>query len=513
LVGNTTTGGRVVVVFGLVVGVGRGFDGGFVDGGLVGAGPGAGAVVGVGGGGGFVGAVVGAVVGGGGDVVGGGCWGTVGGGVGGVTVSVVVGSGLSVGSCWAPAVPVTPSAASAHSVNTMPRATVRNPITDTPRRPSGMPTRTGGSVPCAAGASTPRGRTDARLSHYREVVALSYEALAAADDAGLYYVSDLQPGITRRRRGRGWSYHRPDGSAIEDEAERARISAIAVPPAWTDVWISPIADGHIQATGRDAKGRKQYRYHQRWREVRDSTKYHRLSDFGTALPGIRRRLERDLTRRGLPLNKVLAAVVSLLDVTLVRIGNEEYAEQNDSFGLTTLQDGHAEVHGSKVAFDFRAKSGVDQDVDFTDRRLARIVQQCQDLPGEDLFQYLDDAGEVCDVTSTHVNEYLRAMTDATFTAKDFRTWGGTVVAAKALVELGPPASKAAAKRNFLAAVDAAADKLGNTRSVARASYVHPRINDAYLDGSLAEAWGRSRDRTRFDKCEVAVLTVLKSHAA
>jgi DNA topoisomerase-1 len=344
-------------------------------------------------------------------------------------------------------------------------------------------------------------------------VALSAEALAAADDAGLYYVSDLQPGITRRRRGRGWSYHRPDGSTIEDEGERARIAAIAVPPAWTDVWISPIADGHIQATGRDAKGRKQYRYHQRWREVRDSTKYHRLSDFGTALPEIRERLDDDLTRRGLPLNKVLAAVVRLLDVTMIRIGNEEYAEQNESFGLTTLQDDHASIEGSLITFDFRAKSGIEQEVDFRDRRLAGIVQACQDLPGEDLFQYLDDAGEVCDVNSTHVNEYLRAMTGATFTAKDFRTWGGTVVAAEALVDIGPPTSKTAAKRNFLAAVDVAAERLGNTRSVARASYVHPRINDAYLDGSLVEAWEKAEDAPRFSQCEGAVLTVLKSHSA
>jgi DNA topoisomerase-1 len=344
-------------------------------------------------------------------------------------------------------------------------------------------------------------------------VALSAESLAAADDAGLYYVSDLQPGITRRRRGRGWSYHRPDGSVIEDEAERARIASIAVPPAWTDVWISPIADGHIQATGRDAKGRKQYRYHARWREVRDSTKYHRLSDFGAALPDLRERLDEDLGRRGLPLNKVLAAVVTLLDSTLIRIGNEEYAEQNESYGLTTLQDDHADIQGSKVVFDFRGKSGIERKVPHSDRRLARIVKACQDLPGEDLFQYLDDAGEVCDVTSTHVNEYLRAMTDATFTAKDFRTWGGTVTAAETLVDLGPPTSKTAAKRNFLAAVDRAAEDLGNTRSVARASYVHPRINDAYLDGSLAEAWGKAKDAPRFNKCEGAVLTVLKSHSA
>jgi DNA topoisomerase I len=343
-------------------------------------------------------------------------------------------------------------------------------------------------------------------------MAMTDEALSAADDAGLYYVTDVSPGITRRRRGSGFSYLRPDGTPV-GKAERDRIAAIAIPPAWTDVWISPRPDGHILATGRDDRGRKQYRYHPRWREIRDGTKYHRLSDFGDALPALRERIDEDLGRTGLPLGKVVAAVVHLLDDTLIRIGNEEYAEQNESFGLTTLQDDHASVDGSVVAFDFRAKSGIEQEVDFRDRRLARIVQQCQDLPGEDLFQYLDDAGAVCDVTSTHVNEYLRAMTDATFTAKDFRTWGGTVLAAEALVEVGPPKSKTAAKRNFLAAVDAAADRLGNTRSVARASYVHPRINDAYLDGSLEEAWGTAKAAPRFSQCESAVLTVLKSHSA
>ena len=335
----------------------------------------------------------------------------------------------------------------------------------------------------------------------------------AAETAGLTYVSDEGPGIRRRKIGKGFAYIGPGGRKIEDEATLRRIRALAIPPAYTDVWICPKGNGHIQATGRDAKGRKQYRYHARWREVRDSTKYHRLSDFGAALPDLRERLDEDLARRGLPLNKVLAAVVTLLDSTLIRIGNEEYAEQNESYGLTTLQDDHADIQGSMVTFDFRGKSGIERKVPHSDRRLARIVKACQDLPGEDLFQYLDDAGEVCDVTSTHVNEYLRAMTDATFTAKDFRTWGGTVTAAETLVDLGPPTSKTAAKRNFLAAVDRAAEDLGNTRSVARASYVHPRINDAYLDGSLAEAWGKAKDAPRFNKCEGAVLTVLKSHSA
>lgn len=338
------------------------------------------------------------------------------------------------------------------------------------------------------------------------------DALAAADDAGLYYVSDEQPGITRRRRGRGWSYSGPGGTTV-DEDERARIAALAIPPAWTDVWISPVADGHIQATGRDAKARKQYRYHDRWREVRDSTKYHRLSDFGAALPDIRARLDEDLGRRGLPLNKVLAAVVRLLDESLIRIGNEEYAEENESFGLTTLQDEHADVGREKVVFEFRGKSGQDQEVELRDRQLARIVKACQDLPGEDLFQFLDDAGQVADVTSTHVNEYLRALTGATFTAKDFRTWGGTVTAACHLIELGPADTKAAVKKNVLEAVDAAADKLGNTRTVARTSYVHPRIGDAYEDGRLFECWKKARASNRFSRGEGAVLDVLRERAA
>jgi DNA topoisomerase-1 len=239
------------------------------------------------------------------------------------------------------------------------------------------------------------------------------------------------------------------------KAERARIATIAIPPAWTEVWISPRADGHILATGRDARGRKQYRYHPRWREIRDGTKYHRLSDFGEALPDLRRLIEDDLARPGLPEGKVVAAVVHLLDDTLIRVGNEEYAEQNESYGLTTLRDDHATVDGTKVVFDFKAKSAFEQQVELRDARLARMVRRCQELPGEDLFQYQDDAGRVVDLTSTAVNEYLRALTGATFTAKDFRTWGGTVTAAEALVELGPPATAGDAKANVLAAVDAA----------------------------------------------------------
>ena len=335
-----------------------------------------------------------------------------------------------------------------------------------------------------------------------------YQALSAADDAGLFHVSDARPGIRRVRRGKGFSYVLPDGSTA-DPPVRERIAAIAIPPAWTDVWICPRPDGHILATGRDARGRKQYRYHPRWREVRDGDKYDRLARFGRSLPGIRAQLEDDLARRGLVEEKVLAAVVSLLDESLIRVGNDEYAEQNDSYGLTTIEGGHVAVHGASVHFEFRAKSGVEQSVSVSDKRLARLVRQCQDLPGEDLFAFTDDSGRVVDVTSTHVNEYLRSVTGDTFTAKDFRTWGGTVVAAEALAGLGPARTDREGEANVIAAIDTAALALGNTRAVARACYVHPGVTDAYRDGSLAEAWRQARSRPRFRRPEAAVLTVVE----
>jgi len=334
------------------------------------------------------------------------------------------------------------------------------------------------------------------------------DALVAADEAGLYYVNDARPGITRRRRGSGWSYRRPDGKAV-DASDRAWIEAIVIPPAWTDVWISPVPDGHILATGRDQRGRKQYRYHPRWREVRDGNKYHRMSEFALALPTLRQRIERDLRRRGLPRNKVLGAVVRLLDDTLIRIGNAEYAADNESYGLTTLQDDHATVTGRTVEFEFRGKSGKEQDIVLRDRRLASIVKACQDLPGEELFQYLDDDGRVVDVTSGDVNEYLRTLTGDTFTAKDFRTWGGSVTAAEALADMGPAASDTEAKHNVLAAIDAAAAALGNTRTVARNCYVHPRVTESYEDGSLLDAFAKAREKPRFSTGEDAVLRLLR----
>lgn len=330
---------------------------------------------------------------------------------------------------------------------------------------------------------------------------------ASADDAGLSYVGDAQPGITRRRRGRGFSYYRPGGGLIDDPGERARIEALAVPPAWTDVWICSRPDGHIQATGRDDRGRKQYRYHPRWHEVRDATKFDALADFGRLLPDLRAHVDRDLARRGLPEEKVMAAVVKLLDQTLIRIGNDEYALANGSYGLTTIEGRHVRVSGSTMVFEFGGKSGQEIDLSLRDRRLAAIVQRCQELPGEDLFQYL--AGErVVDVTSTDVNDYLRSLTGGDRTAKDFRTWGGTVEAAGRLVELGPGETERECDRRVLAAIDAAAERLGNTRAVARSGYVHPRVGEAYRTGDLAEAWRRSRTTPRLSRRERTVLKVL-----
>jgi DNA topoisomerase-1 len=333
------------------------------------------------------------------------------------------------------------------------------------------------------------------------------EALTHADEAGLYYVNDERPGIARRTRGKGFSYHHPDGASVDDDT-KAWIASLAIPPAWTDVWICPIRDGHILATGRDAKGRKQYRYHPSWREVRDSNKYFRLASFAAALPAMRTRIEAHLALPGLPRDKVLAAVVRLLDETLIRVGNDEYASLNDSYGLTTMQDEHAVIEGSTVHFEFTGKSGIEREIDLRDRRLARIVKACQDLPGEELFQYLDDDGSQVDVTSSHVNTYLRELSGAGFTAKDFRTWGGTVVAAETLLELGEPASEKEAEKQALAAVDAAAEKLGNTRAVCRSCYVHPAVLDAHADGSLVAAWKSTRATTHCRRGERAVAKVL-----
>ena len=309
----------------------------------------------------------------------------------------------------------------------------------------------------------------------------------AAREAGLRFSTDVRPGITRRRAGRGFSYRDPAGETIRDPATIKRIRALAVPPAWTDVWICPDPRGHLQATGRDARGRKQSRYHPEFRATRERAKYDRMLAFAKLLPRIRERVDADLARQGLPREKVLAAVVRLLELTLIRVGNDEYARLNRSFGLTTLRDRHAHVRGERIRFRFRGKSGVMQDVSIRDRRLARVVGRCQDLPGQELLQYLDDEGDVRDVGSEDVNEYLRAISGEDVTAKDFRTWAGTVLAYRALMALQPGETEHDAKRNVVEAVRRTAESLGNTPAVARRSYVHPEVLQAYLDGSIGDA--------------------------
>jgi DNA topoisomerase-1 len=315
----------------------------------------------------------------------------------------------------------------------------------------------------------------------------SPDPVESAQAAGLRYVSDTTPGIRRRRAGTGFSYAGPDGRVVRDKATLARIRSLAIPPAYTDVWICPIANGHLQATGRDARGRKQYRYHPRWREVRDETKFGRMLAFSEALPRLRKRVEEDLSKSGLPREKVLATVVRLLECTAIRVGNDEYARSNRSFGLTTLQDRHVEISGSRLRFEFRGKSGKTHRVALSDRRLARIVARCQALPGADLFQYEDDDGGRMAIGSGDVNDYLREITNEDFTAKDFRTWSGTLQAVAALEALGPAATQREAKSAILQAIDRVAERLNNTRAVCRKYYVHPAVLDTYQAGTLHEA--------------------------
>jgi DNA topoisomerase-1 len=314
--------------------------------------------------------------------------------------------------------------------------------------------------------------------------AVAADPRASARAAGLRYSSDDGPGWTRRRAGRGFSYRDTEGATIRDPETLTRLRALAIPPAWTDVWICPSPRGHLQATGRDARGRKQYRYHPRWRTRRDRHKFERMLAFAAALGPIRERCDRDLARPGLPRDKVLAAVVRLLELTLIRVGNDEYARQNQTFGLTTLRGRHTRVDGTEIRFRFRAKSGQVREVGLRDRRLANIVRRCQELPGQELFAYVDEEGAAHDVTSDDVNAYLRSASGGDFTAKDFRTWAGTVIAYRALRAQQPADGDAAARRTVVGAVAVTAGHLGNTPAVARRSYVHPALLEAYLDGSL-----------------------------
>ncbi|MBD2745652.1 DNA topoisomerase IB [Microvirga sp. BT688] len=306
----------------------------------------------------------------------------------------------------------------------------------------------------------------------------------AAETAGLLYVSDEEPGIRRKKSGKGFTYQKPDGSKVADKATLDRIKSLAIPPAYTDVWICAKANGHIQATGRDAKGRKQYRYHPAFREVRESTKYEHMLEFARGLPAIRKSIDEHMSLRGLPREKVLATVVHLLENTLIRVGNADYVKQNKSYGLTTLRDPHVKVEGGELRFQFKGKSGKTWKLQVKDRRIARIVKACQDLPGQDLFQYLDENGAQQSVTSADVNAYLKEITGREITAKDFRTWAGTVLAALALKEFEEFDSEAKAKKNIRAAIEKVSGRLGNTPSICRKCYVHPEVFSSYMDGEL-----------------------------
>ena len=345
------------------------------------------------------------------------------------------------------------------------------------------------------------------------------EPQESAKAAGLRYVSDVRPGFRRKRAGKGFTYLDLDGRPIRDSAVRDRIAALVIPPAWTEVWISPHPNGHIQATGRDDRGRKQYRYHPRWRSVRDESKYGRMMAFGRALPGIRKRVDEDLARPGLPKEKVLATVVRLLETTLIRVGNEEYARTNRSFGLTTMRDRHVDIDSTSIRFGFRGKSGVRHAIDLDDRRLARVVKRCRDLPGQELFQYLDDDGRQQAIDSADVNDYLREVAGEEFTAKDFRTWAGTVLAALALREFESFDNKTQAKKNVVRAIERVAERLGNTPTVCRKCYVHPEIIDAYLDGTMLETLKQIADQELSEALhelrpeEAAVLGLLQQRLA
>jgi DNA topoisomerase I len=341
----------------------------------------------------------------------------------------------------------------------------------------------------------------------------------AAEYAGLRYVSDARPGIRRKKAGTGFTYTRLDGARLSEKDVLKRIKSLAIPPAWTDVWICPFADGHIQATGRDARGRKQYRYHTRFREVRDSTKYEHVVAFADALPGLRQRVKEHMALRGLPREKVLATVVHLLETTLIRVGNDEYAEQNSSYGLTTLKNRHVAVDGNEVRFRFSGKSGKQWSLRVRDKRVAKIIKACQELPGQELLQYIDESGNCQDVTSTDVNNYLKEITGKDITAKDFRTWASTVLAAMALNELKSFDSAAQAKRNLREAIEKVAGRLGNTPAICRKCYVHPEVLNSYMDGNLVlELKAKAENELRGDVKslrpeEAAVLALLRGRLA
>lgn len=357
------------------------------------------------------------------------------------------------------------------------------------------------------------------LREVADISALPVEPVQSARAVGLRYVSDETPGFKRERAGKDFRYLDTKGKPLRAREHLARITSLAIPPAWTDVWICPSASGHLQATGRDARKRKQHRYHPRWREVRDETKFNRMIAFARALPKIRKQLARDLKAPGLSRRTVLATVVKLLEVSLIRVGNDEYARQNGSYGLTTMRDHHVQVSGSRMRFLFKGKSGKKHSIDINHPRLAKIVKDCQDLPGQEIFQYFDDDGKRQDVKSEHVNQYLREITGKDFTAKDFRTWAGTVLAAMALQEFEKFDTQTQAKKNVLRAIEAVAERLGNTPAICRKCYVHPMVLDAYMEGALRQTvrqraqqqWNSSASKLRPE--EAAVLALLQKRLA
>lgn len=334
------------------------------------------------------------------------------------------------------------------------------------------------------------------------------DPVESAKAAGLRYVSDEMPGITRKKTGKHFAFYAPGGAKIADKSEIARIKALAIPPAYTDVWICPIANGHIQATGRDARGRKQYRYHKRWREVRDENKYNKMIAFAHALPKIRATVEEHLKLPGLPREKVLATIVQLLETTSIRVGNEEYAKDNKSFGLTTLKDGHAKINGSKIEFSFRGKHGIRHAISLQDRRLAKIVRACQDLPGQHLFNYVDESGKTSEIDSADVNEYIRTIAGEEFSAKDFRTWVGTLSCAIILRSDEAAESVTERKRRVADALGDVAKRLGNTPAICKKCYVHPEIVNAYMEGALELPSRMRRVKGLLDE-ERFVLTLLE----
>jgi DNA topoisomerase-1 len=353
---------------------------------------------------------------------------------------------------------------------------------------------------------------DLRAAQQMRELPVDPVAVAAAAEAGLRYVSDDRPGIARLRAGKGFSYRLPGGEPLRDARVLERIRSLAIPPAYGDVWICTDPRGHIQATGRDDRGRKQYRYHPRWREIRDGTKYDRLVAFAEALPAIRARVDDDVGLRGLQRARVLAAIVQLLERTLIRVGNTAYARDNKSFGLTTLRNRHVDVRGADLRFEFMGKSGKKWNIRLQDRRLARLVKSCQELPGQDLFQYVDEAGERHAVGSADVNDYLREISGEELTAKDFRTWAGTVLTAYALKGLGSFTSETAAQRSIRWAIADVAGKLGNTLTICRKCYVHPAVLEAYVDRSLPGFFKRRARRAGLSPAEAAVLALLKRAA-